>query len=171
MSEIPAPPQTVISQFTEVMNGRRRTFTLSDSHIQVVMKAGGGMAGDVRLPLKWVSPDYSTHSIRAMALNWLGGGLALAVMPLVVGFYFDVFHSTGWKFLIFGLSALGLGTVLAVLARAAIPRRMFAFMNHQGIIILTVIQTGPESHRAELFVDEVRDQALKRQVNEPPAVI
>jgi hypothetical protein len=160
MSEFSIPPGDAVDQYTEVVNGRKRVFTLSETHVHVRMTQGLGALHDVRIPLEWLTPDYGTGSLRSVNLRWVGMSLALIFLPLTLSIYADAKPPNPWFFIAITLAAVGVILALVTLVTAFIPRRFYRFANSQGVFILDVIAVGAEKRHCEQFADHIRERIL-----------
>ena len=170
MSEFSIPPGDLVDQYTEIVNGRKRVFTLSATHVHVRMTQGFRQLHDVRIPLEWLTPDYATGTLQSVNYRWVGTSLALLILPLTFAIYADAKPPNPWFFIGGLLTAVGVILALLTLVSAFLPRRCYRFANAQGIFVLDAIAIGPDKNRCEEFADRIREMILA-STRRPPETL
>lgn len=160
MSEFPIPADTIASQYTEIVEGRKRVFALSATHVHVRMTHGFGSASDVRIPLEWLTPDYATWKFQRLNRRLGTISVLFAVLPAMILVNAELKPPGALFFILAGAALLGIGLLIATLATTLLPRVSYRFPNAQGIIVLDLIAMGPEKDRCEQFAEEIRTAIL-----------
>lgn len=147
-----------IATYSERSPGLRREFRLHADHITVSSRMLGGNEQEIHIPLDDVSPRPGLMRFRVR--RWIGGFLMSFVLAVFVWLFVGPFHMpwTSPRVVIAGILSIGFFIWGLVYLRKFTAYR---FLNRSGVIVLDVIESGPEKDKCKDFV-----AALERTIRE-----
>ena len=157
-----------IATYRESAPGLRRNFKLYLDHISVYAKTVGGDEKELHIPLDEISPKAGY--VRFRVRRWFGGLFLSFVLALFIWLFvgeFDLPWNSPRVLAASALCLLSFGWGVYYLRRY----RAFRFVNRSGIVVLDVIENGPEKDRCADFVglieQTIRDTAGLSKDSEP----
>lgn len=160
-----------IATYRESAPGLRRNFKLYFDHITVYAKTLGGDEKELHIPLDEISPNVGY--VRFRVRRCFGGLFLSFVLALFIWLFVAEFKLPWNSPRVLTASALCLMSFawgVYYLRRY----RAFRFVNRSGIVVLDVIESGPEKDRCANFValieQTIRDTAGLSKESEPSDV-
>lgn len=155
-----------IATYRDTVPGIRRQLTLYSDHITVYSKALGGDENEVHLPLQDVSPDIGF--IRFRVQRWFIGFAISFVLALFIWLFvgaFDLSWSSPRVLIAATLCCISFAWGVYYLRRY----RAFRFVNRSGVVVLDVIENGPDKDKCIDFVRRIEEtiREIVKKSSEP----
>jgi hypothetical protein len=140
---------TPIYTYRESAPGLRREFKLYLDHITVYAKTLGGDEKEMHIPLDELSPRPGF--VRFRVRRWIGGLFLSFVFALIIWLFVAEFKLDWRSPRVIVASSL---CVMSFLWGVYNLRRYraFRFVNRSGMVVLDVIENGPDKNRCAEFV-------------------
>jgi hypothetical protein len=162
------PSSSPLATYRERSPYLRRDFALYDDRV-VVTGSNRRQSFETRIPLEILAPFESRVSYRRWPL--LGLLLLSAVLLGFVGLFVGVFQLPPSAPRV--LAAGGLALVTAGLALGYCPLfTAYRFLSLAGVVVLDVIEAGPDRQRCREFVNQVSAaaEAIRRGKSTSPSI-
>jgi hypothetical protein len=149
---------TPIASFREKSPGLRRTHTLFADKVVIDAFQFGGTEFVVNIPLSNLTPDI--NPVRYRSRRWRAGAMLCAGLAFFLWLFIAIFKLP-WD------SPRVLVTIslcVACFAWAAVyyPKyTAYRFINSMGVVVLDVIESGPEKANARGFAEQI-SSAIRR---------
>lgn len=138
-----------IATYRETVPGLRRDFKLYTDHITVYMRTLGGDEREVHIPLDEISPRAGF--VRFRFRRWFAGLFLSFIWALFIWLFVAEFELE-WKSPRVVVVCLLCLTSFVWGVSNLRRYRAFRFINRSGIVVLDVIENGPDKHRCAEFV-------------------
>ena len=138
-----------IATYRESSPGLRRKLTLYFDHVTVYAKTLGGHERESHIPLDEISPNVGYARFRVR--RWLQGMLLGSFLGLFIWIFVGEFNLP-WTSPRVLTTAVLCFMSFAWGAYYLRRYRVFQFVNRSGIVVLDVIESGPEKDRCADFV-------------------
>jgi hypothetical protein len=151
-----------IATYRESSPNLRRTMQLYSDHVSVETRIIGGSDALMHIPFRDISPHFGF--VRFRFRRWLGGFLLGCVGLFFIWLFTGPFElaMTSPRVVVTGVL-----TIACFIWGIAYLRKYkaYRFVNHSGVPVLDIIESGPEKERCLQFVEAVRDAIARHQAH------
>lgn len=139
-------------KYREVSPGLRREFSLYPGKVVIIGRVVGGKDFETHIPLKELMPDFGY--VRFRSRRCAAGFLLFTALAVFLWVFLGPFRMPLLSARV-GVTAALAGMSLG-LALAYLPKyKAYRIVNNQGVVIIDVIEAGPDKARCREFVEQI----------------